>query len=107
MITLTPAAAERIREVLEREGKAGYAVRLKIAGGGCSGMSYQMDFAKDEKPGDEVFEFGDIKVLVDLKSYLYLNGTELDYEVGLLAGGFKFHNPNVKRACACGESFGI
>ncbi len=107
MITMTPSAAQRIREVLEREGKSECSVRLGVAGGGCSGMSYKMEFDNKEKPGDEVFELDGIRVLVDLKSYLYLNGTELDYEVGLLAGGFKFRNPNIKRSCACGESFGI
>ena len=107
MIALTPAAVDRVRELARREGRSGLSVRLGVHGGGCSGMSYKMDFDERERPGDEVFEFGDVRVLVDLKSYLYLNGTEVDYQLGLLDGGFKFHNPNVKRSCACGESFGI
>ena len=107
MIEMTEAAVARIREVLEREGKSGCGVRMGVTGGGCSGMSYKLDFETRERPGDELFEIEGLRVFVDLKSYLYLKGCRLDYEPGLLGGGFKFHNPNVKRACACGESFGI
>ena len=106
MIQLTPTAVSRLKEIQIHEGRQGQGVRLAVSGGGCSGMSYKMDF-DTERPGDEVFEFDGIRVYVDLKSYLYLNGTEVDYRVGLLDGGFKFHNPNVKRSCACGESFAV
>ncbi len=106
MITLTPAAVRRLKEVIAREKREGQGVRLAVRGGGCSGMSYAMDFG-EARPGDEEFEFDGVKVYVDLKSYLYLNGTELDYVEGLMGAGFKFHNPNVKRACSCGESFAV
>jgi iron-sulfur cluster assembly protein len=107
MITLTPPALDRIRAALKREAPEGAGLRIGVVGGGCSGMSYKMAYETREKPSDEVFEFDGVRIFVDLKSYLYLNGTELDYVEGLLDSGFKFHNPNVKRACACGESFGI
>lgn len=107
MITMTANAIARAKSALEREGKNGWGIRLGVKGGGCSGMSYTIASAEKEKPGDEVFEFEGLLVYVDLKSYLYLNGSEIDYQDGLLEAGFKFRNPNVKRACACGESFGL
>ncbi|MBI5838017.1 MAG: iron-sulfur cluster assembly accessory protein [Candidatus Eisenbacteria bacterium] len=106
MITLTPAAVVRLKEVMAREKREAVGLRIAVQGGGCSGMSYVMEFGA-EKPGDETFEFGGVRVHVDLKSYLYLNGTELDYVEGLMGAGFKFNNPNVKRSCSCGESFTV
>jgi iron-sulfur cluster assembly protein len=106
MIQLTPGAVARLKEVQARENRQAQGLRLGVEGGGCSGMSYKMEFDV-EKPGDEVFDFDGVKVLVDLKSYLYLNGTELDYVEGLMGAGFKFRNPNVKRSCSCGESFAV
>jgi iron-sulfur cluster assembly protein len=106
MIQVTPAALARLREVQVRENRAGQVLRLAVAGGGCSGMSYKMEFDAP-RPADELFEFDGVTVAVDLKSYLYLNGIELDYVEGLLGAGFKFHNPNVKRSCSCGESFAV
>ena len=106
MIQLTPGAITRLKEIQSHESREGQGLRLSVEGGGCSGMSYRMEFDV-EKPGDEVFVFDGVKVLVDLKSHLYLNGTELDYVEGLMGAGFKFHNPREKDRCGCGESFRV
>jgi iron-sulfur cluster assembly protein len=105
-ITLTPIAAAKIRELVSASGKSGAGLRVKVVGGGCSGLQYKMDIDV-EKAGDKVFEAGDGKVIVDRKSFLYLNGTELDYTDSLMDAGFKLRNPNVKRSCGCGASFSV
>ena len=79
---------------------------MKVVGGGCSGLQYKMDLDV-ERPGDKIFGNADAKILVDRKSFLYLNGTELDYDEGLMESGFKLHNPNIKRECGCGASFTV
>ncbi len=106
MITLTPPALKRVREVLSRENDPTLNMRIKVKGGGCSGMTYELSFDV-EKPGDEIFEHEGLRMLVDLKSYLYINGLELDYVEGLMGAGFKFKNPNVRRECSCGTSFSL
>jgi iron-sulfur cluster assembly protein len=105
-ITISERAAEKIRSLVAESGKAGAALRIKVVGGGCSGLQYKMDLDV-ERPGDKVFGEGDARVLVDRKSFLYLNGTELDYNEGLMNSGFTLHNPNVKRSCGCGASFTV
>jgi len=105
-ITITDRAAARIRELLKAQNKEGLAMRVKVVGGGCSGLQYKLDFDA-EKPGDKVFEKDGIKVLVDMKSLLYLNDTELDYKEELMQSAFVFQNPNVKRSCGCGASFTV
>jgi len=105
-ITITEKAAERVLAVFREKGiPADSYLRVGVKGGGCSGFSYVLDVADRPAEGDEVFESNGLKILVDLKSYLYLIGTEVDYDDDLLKGGFVFNNPNAKRKCACGASF--
>ena len=82
-------------------------IRVGVKSGGCSGLSYELTFDKEEKENDKVFENNDIKIIVDKKSFLYLVGTELDYSGGLNGAGFVFKNPNANRTCGCGESFSL
>jgi iron-sulfur cluster assembly protein len=105
-ITLTEAAANHVRNFLENRGR-GVGIRLAVRTSGCSGMAYVLEFADQQKEDDQVFEDHGVKVLVDPKSLLYLDGTELDYTKEGLNEGFKFNNPNVKDACGCGESFNV
>ena len=103
-VTITERAAEKIKELLAAEQKEGHGLRVKVVGGGCSGLQYKVDFDA-QRAGDRIFEKEGAKVLVDMKSLLYLTGTELDYKEELMQSGFVFQNPNVKRACGCGASF--
>ena len=103
-VVLTDRAAARIKEVLAAENREGQGLRVKVVGGGCSGLQYKVDFDQP-KTTDKIFEKDGAKVLVDLKSLLYLSGTELDYKDELMQSGFVFQNPNVKKACGCGQSF--
>jgi iron-sulfur cluster assembly protein len=96
-VSITDRAAERIKKLVTVEQKEGYGLRLKVVGGGCSGLQYKLD-VDQQKAGDRVFEKEGARVLVDMKSLLYLNGTELDYKEGLMQSGFVFQNPNVKKA---------
>ncbi|MBI2985275.1 MAG: iron-sulfur cluster assembly accessory protein [Deltaproteobacteria bacterium] len=105
-VILTDRAAKKIREILAAESREGQGLRLKVVGGGCSGLQYKFDLDA-ERAGDRVFEKEGAKVLVDMKSLLYVNGTELDYKEGLMESGFVFQNPNVKRSCGCGTSFTV
>jgi len=105
-IGITERAAERIKQLQAAENKDSQGLRLKVVGGGCSGLQYKMDLDL-QKPGDRVFEKDGAQVLVDMKSLLYLNGTELDYKEELMQSGFVFQNPNVKRSCGCGTSFTV
>ncbi len=105
-ITLTEAAAERVKKFLANRGK-GEGLRLGVRTSGCSGMAYVLEFADTVGEDDEVFEACGVKVIVDRKSLVYLDGTELDFTKEGLNEGFKFNNPNVKDACGCGESFSV
>ena len=105
-ISMTAAAARHVRNYLDNRGK-GIGTRLGVRTSGCSGMAYTLEFADETQAEDLVFESEGVKVLVDPKSLLYLDGTELDYTREGLNEGFKFNNPNVKDACGCGESFNI
>ena len=105
-ITMTPAAADHLRKFLANRGR-GVGVRLGVKTSGCSGMAYVLEFADELESDDQVFENDGVKVVVDSKSLLYLDGTELDYTKEGLNEGFKFNNPNVKDACGCGESFNV
>jgi iron-sulfur cluster assembly protein len=84
-----------------------YFLRVSVVGGGCSGLSYKMDFDNEVKPMDQVFEDKGVKVVTDLKSFLYLVNTELEFSDGLNGKGFYFNNPNASRSCGCGESFAV
>ena len=105
-ITMTERAAEHVRKSLTHRGK-GEGLRLGVRASGCSGKAYVLEFADSIQPDDEVFENHGIKVIVDRKSLVFLDGTELDYGKEGLNEGFKFSNPNVKGQCGCGESFTV
>ncbi len=105
-ITLTEAAATRVRNFLESRGH-GVGVRLGVRTSGCSGLAYVLEFVDDLDDDDQVFEDQGVKVIVDSKSLVYLDGTELDYGREGLNEGFRFNNPNVKDECGCGESFKV
>lgn len=105
-IEITDKAADRISGLLAQQNLSGQGLRVKVVGGGCSGLSYKMDFDAP-RDGDRIFEKADVKVLVDRKSFLYLRGTELDFSDSLMDAGFKLMNPNVKRTCGCGNSFAV
>jgi iron-sulfur cluster assembly protein len=104
-ITLTQPAANRLQAVMKGESKEGFALRLEVVGGGCSGMSYKMTFEDKQKEFDKVFESQGMRIFCDLQSWLYLKGIEIDYSDDLLTGGFKIKNPNAQRTCGCGTSF--
>ena len=106
MITLTERAATHIRNFLAKRGK-GQGVRLGVKTSGCSGMAYALEFVDTPDEADQVFESFGVKVFVDSKSLLYLDGTQLDYVKEGLQEGFKFDNPNAKDTCGCGESFHV
>ncbi|MBI2881291.1 MAG: iron-sulfur cluster assembly accessory protein [Candidatus Tectomicrobia bacterium] len=105
MITVTEAAITEVKRLQEEQNLKGYALRVGIQGGGCSGMSYTLGFDSEIKEKDKVFDIDGIKVVVDPKSLLYLAGTTLTYEHSMMGGGFRFENPNAKRTCGCGSSF--
>jgi iron-sulfur cluster assembly protein len=105
-ITLTDAAARHIQKFIASRGK-GVGIRLGVRTSGCSGMAYVLEFADEVGSDDLVFENQGVKVLVDPKSLVYLEGTELDFAREGLNEGFRFNNPNVKSACGCGESFNV
>jgi iron-sulfur cluster assembly protein len=105
-ISLTTAAAERVRNFLVKRGK-GEGLRLGVRTSGCSGFAYVIEYADKIEPEDVVYETHGVKVIIDQKSLTYLDGTELDYTREGLNEGFKFNNPNVKDSCGCGESFNI
>jgi iron-sulfur cluster assembly protein len=105
-ITMTQPAADRVIAFMEQRGK-GEGLRLGVKTSGCSGMSYVLEFVDEINDTDEVFEDKGVKIIVDKKSLLYIDGTELDYGKEGLNEGFKFNNPNEKGACGCGESFTV
>lgn len=107
MVTLTDKAADKLRKLLEHEGKAGYGLRLKVVGGGCSGMSYAMDFEAQPAPADKVYEDHGVKVFVDPQSDQYVGGSIVDYTEALTGAGFTIKNPNAKGSCGCGHSFTV
>lgn len=105
-ITLTQAAADRMSSFLANRGK-GIGVRLGVKTSGCSGMAYVMEFVDEVNEDDHVFEEMGVKVIIDEKSLVYLDGTEVDYGKEGLNEGFQFNNPNAKNECGCGESFTV
>lgn len=108
MITVSDNAKQYIHQLMEKEGtNPGSYVRVGVKGGGCSGLQYEMKFDSEVKENDQVFEDKGLKLVVEMKSLLYLYGTELDYTGGLNGKGLFFNNPNASRSCACGESFAV
>ena len=103
-VHVTPKAIQKIRETFAREGVSG-GLRLGVLGGGCSGLSYQFKFAPEPRARDHVFEFEDVKIFVDPKSILFLDGMTLDWQDSLIQSGFVFHNPHATKSCGCGTSF--
>ena len=104
-VTVTSSAVAEVRRLMEKEKEDNLYLRLGVSAGGCSGMSYSMEFDTTKKEFDREFEFEGLKVLVDLQAIRHLSGTTLDYKGGLLGGGFSFDNPNARRSCGCGSSF--
>jgi iron-sulfur cluster assembly protein len=109
-IHVSDKAKQRVLQLMQEAGvgnDASYFLRVGVVGGGCSGLSYKMDFDNVQKPTDQVFEDNGLKIVTDLKSFLYLVNTVLEYSDGLNGKGFYFNNPNASRTCGCGESFAV
>ncbi len=104
VMTLTDAAADRVREIMAKSDKPVVGLRIGVKNGGCAGMEYTMEWAEDQKPFDEVVEDKGVKVLIDAKAMMFLLGTQMDYQTSTLKSGFVFNNPNQVSACGCGES---
>lgn len=109
MIKVSDTAKQRLSGLMAESGKSldDTYVRVGVSSGGCSGLSYQLDFDKEMSESDKLFEDQGVRILVDKKSFLYLIGTTLDYSGGLNGKGFSFNNPNASRTCGCGESFAV
>jgi len=103
---VTEAAGDKVRALIARESQGDY-LRIAITGGGCNGLSYKLKFVSEPRKGDILVRSAGVAVLVDPRTALYLKGTVLDYSSQLIAGGFKFTNPNAKASCSCGESFSV
>jgi iron-sulfur cluster assembly protein len=106
LVQLTPAAGGKVAALIAREAQGEF-LRIAITGGGCNGLSYKMKFVPAPKRGDILVRTAHTQVVVDPKTALYLKGTHLDYSGAMVAGGFKFSNPNAKASCSCGESFSV
>jgi iron-sulfur cluster assembly protein len=109
MIYISDKAKDKVTSLLKDAHLSGneYFLRVSVVSGGCSGLSYKMDFDNELKPNDQEFEDKGVKVVTDLKSFLYLINTTLEFSEGLNGKGFYFNNPNASRSCGCGESFGV
>lgn len=107
VMSVTPAAAERVKALIDGRGKPTAGIRIGVRTKGCSGMSYTLEFADAQQPMDEIVESGGVKLLIDPKASLFLIGTEMDYVEEKLKSGFVFTNPNEKGRCGCGESFHV
>jgi iron-sulfur cluster assembly protein len=108
MITVSENARQHALDLMRQENHPENSfIRVGVEGGGCSGLSYKLEFDQTMKEGDQLFEDKGIKIVVDRKSFLYLVGTELEYTGGLNGKGFVFNNPNASRTCGCGESFSV
>ena len=105
MITITEKALQEVNRLMKEQNLTDHYLRVGVQGGGCSGLMYSMRFDNEAGQYDKVFEIDGIKVVIDMKSALYLKGTTLDYSIDLTGGGFKFQNPNATRGCGCGASF--
>ena len=104
VMTMTDAAAERVREIVEGSSEDAKGIHVGIKKGGCAGMEYTMDFVAEAQPHDEVVEEDGARILIAPLAQMFLIGTEIDYEIGILDSGFKFRNPNVTETCGCGTS---
>ena len=106
-IELTENAVKRIKAILSGENKPDHGLRVSVVGGGWSGMSYNLSFDNNIGEFDKIFEIKGVKIFCDLKSWLYVKGTTIDFSDDLLSGGFKIENPNAERTCGCGTSFSV
>ena len=107
MVTVSETAAKKLTSLIEESGFKTPFVRVAVKGGGCSGLSYGLSFDTEQLPSDTLAEDKGVQILIDMKSLLYLYGTELDFSDGLNGKGFQFINPNASRTCGCGESFAL
>ena len=107
VMTVTPAAAERVKALIDKRDKPTVGIRIGVRSKGCSGMSYTLEYAEKQEPMDEVVDTEGVKLLIDPKASLFLIGTVMDYEEEALKSGFVFRNPNEKGRCGCGESFHV
>ncbi len=107
MLKITPLAATKVQEFLQQNGRPDAGLRVRVVGGGCSGFQYQLALDDSASEGDEVFEQEGVKLFVDSRSFLYLDGTEIDYVEDIMGSGFRFSNPNSTGSCGCGESFQV
>lgn len=108
MIFISTSASQRVREIMEAEGKGSdYFVRISVKGGGCSGLSYDIQFDNNAQADDQFFEDKGVRICTDLMSFLYVCNSTLEFTDGLNGKGFHFTNPNAARTCACGESFAV
>jgi iron-sulfur cluster assembly protein len=108
LIKLTESAGRKVSQLMQRDGVVEGALRVKIVGGGCAGLEYKMDFEKNPAtPKDILVQTAGVRVLVDVKSALYVSGSEVDFQDKMIGGGFKIHNPNATATCSCGESFSV
>ena len=107
VMSVTPAAAEQVKALIEKRGKETAGIRIGVRTKGCSGLSYTLEYADKQEPMDEVVETEGVKLLIDPKASLFLIGTVMDYEEEKLKSGFVFKNPNEKGRCGCGESFHV
>jgi iron-sulfur cluster assembly protein len=108
MIHISEKATEKVRQLKATSGLGDdYFLRVSVVGGGCSGLSYKLDFDNETQPNDQTFEENGVKLVTDLKSFLYLCDTTLEFSDGLNGKGFHFENPNASRSCGCGESFAV
>ena len=105
-VALTAKAVEMVKLAIAEEGLTNHGLRVAVRGGGCAGLEYALDFAETARLGDTVYETDGLKVYIDMASATYLKGTVIDYATGLQGAGFKFNNPNARRTCGCGHSFG-
>ena len=103
-ITMTDFAVQKIFEIMKKRQAPAQYLRIGLKSGGCSGFMYSYDFIETPEERDKVFDFGDVKICIDIKSYLFLNGMEIDYEEDLLKSGLVFNTPQAQRSCGCGES---
>jgi len=108
LVRLTEAAGRKVNQLMQRDGVADGALRVKIVGGGCAGLEYKMDFERNPPTAKDILiETAGVRVLVDVKSALYVSGSEIDFQDKMIGGGFKIHNPNATATCSCGESFSV
>jgi iron-sulfur cluster assembly protein len=108
MVFVADSAKERIAQLMAKDGiPMDHFLRVSVVSGGCSGLSYKIEFDHIQKPDDQIFEDNGVKIVTDLKSFLYLFNTTLEFSSGLEGKGFYFNNPNASRTCACGESFSV